>query len=111
MLLCGLGGLLARLGSCAAAAVVAALLGREMARLRGHDAQVTNESAASGHVTAVLTCGWLQDLVNTAAMAAAVHSLRLEAGDPGTLWLAVLCLSPAQLIRSDNAIDIQYSNT
>ena len=70
MLLCGLGGLLARLGSCAAAAVVAALTAREMARLRGHDAQVTNESAASGHVTAVLTCDWLQDLVNTAAMAA-----------------------------------------
>ena len=111
MLLCGLGGLLARLGSCAAAAVVAALTAREMARLRGHDVQVTNESAASGHVRAVLTCGWPQDLVNTAAMAAAVHSLRLEAGDPGTLWLAVLCLSPAQLIRSDNAIDIQYSNT
>ena len=33
-------------------------------------------------MTAVLACDWLQDLVNTAAMAAAVHSLRLEAGDP-----------------------------
>ena len=76
-----------------------------------HPGDQCNESAASGHVTAVLTCDWLQDLVNTAAMVAAMHSLRLEAGHPGTLWLAVLCLSPAQLIRSDNVIDIQYSNT